>query len=46
MFATFNMGVGMLLVVAPEAVEDVLSRSGHGASRIGEISRPSGVRLM
>jgi phosphoribosylformylglycinamidine cyclo-ligase len=46
MFATFNMGVGMLLIVAPEAVEDVLSRSGHGASRIGEISRPSGVRLM
>jgi len=46
MFATFNMGVGMLLVAAPEAVEDVLSRSGHGASRIGEITRPSGVRLM
>jgi phosphoribosylformylglycinamidine cyclo-ligase len=46
MFATFNMGVGMLLVVEPEAVEDVLSRSGHGASRIGEITRPSGVRLM
>jgi phosphoribosylformylglycinamidine cyclo-ligase len=46
MFATFNMGVGMLLVVASEAVEDVLSRCGHGASRIGEISSPSGVRLM
>jgi phosphoribosylformylglycinamidine cyclo-ligase len=46
MFATFNMGVGMLLVVAPEAIEDVLSRSGHGASRIGEVSSPSGVRLM
>jgi phosphoribosylformylglycinamidine cyclo-ligase len=46
MFATFNMGVGMLLVVAPEAVEDVLSRSRHGASRIGEVSSPSGVRLM
>jgi phosphoribosylformylglycinamidine cyclo-ligase len=46
MFATFNMGVGMLLVVAPDAVEDVLSRSGHGASRIGEVSSPSGVRLM
>jgi phosphoribosylformylglycinamidine cyclo-ligase len=45
MFATFNMGVGMVLVVAPEAVEDVLARSG-GASRIGEVSRPSGVRLM
>jgi phosphoribosylformylglycinamidine cyclo-ligase len=46
MFATFNMGVGMLLIVAPEAVEDVLSRSGHEASRIGEVSSPSGVRLM
>jgi phosphoribosylformylglycinamidine cyclo-ligase len=46
MFATFNMGVGMLLVVAPEAVEGVLSRSRHGASRIGEVSSPSGVRLM
>lgn len=46
MFATFNMGVGMVLVVAPEAVEDVLSRGGHGASRIGEVSSPSGVRLM
>jgi phosphoribosylformylglycinamidine cyclo-ligase len=46
MFATFNMGVGMLLIMAPDAAEDVLSRSGHGASRIGEISRPSGVRLM
>jgi phosphoribosylformylglycinamidine cyclo-ligase len=46
MFATFNMGVGMVLVVAPEAVEDVLSRSGHGASRIGEVSSPSGIRLM
>jgi phosphoribosylformylglycinamidine cyclo-ligase len=46
MFATFNMGVGMLLVVAPEAVEDVLSRSGDSASRIGEVSSPSGVRLM
>jgi phosphoribosylformylglycinamidine cyclo-ligase len=46
MFATFNMGVGMLLLVAPESVEDVLSRSGHGAFRIGEVSSQSGVRLM
>jgi phosphoribosylformylglycinamidine cyclo-ligase len=46
MFATFNMGVGMLLIVAPEAVEEVLARSVHEASRIGEVSGPSGVRLV
>ena len=46
MFATFNMGVGMMLLVAPEAVEEVLARSGHEAFRIGEVSSPSGVRLM
>jgi phosphoribosylformylglycinamidine cyclo-ligase len=46
MFATFNMGVGMLLVVAPEAVEDVRARSGHEAFRIGEVSPPSGIHLV
>jgi phosphoribosylformylglycinamidine cyclo-ligase len=46
MFGTFNMGVGMLLVVAPEAVEEVRARSGHEAFRIGEVSSPSGVRLV
>jgi phosphoribosylformylglycinamidine cyclo-ligase len=46
MFATFNMGVGMLLVVAPEAVEEVQARSGHEAFRIGEVSSPSGVHLV
>ena len=46
MFATFNMGVGMLLVVAPEAVEEVRARSGHEAFRIGEVSSPSGVHLV
>jgi phosphoribosylformylglycinamidine cyclo-ligase len=46
MFATFNMGVGMLLLVAPEAVDEVLARSSNEASRIGEVSSPSGVRLM
>jgi phosphoribosylformylglycinamidine cyclo-ligase len=46
MFATFNMGVGMLLVVAPEAVEDVRARIGHGAFRIGEVSSPSGVHIV
>jgi phosphoribosylformylglycinamidine cyclo-ligase len=46
MFATFNMGVGMLLLVAPEVVEEVVARSGHEAFRIGEVSSPSGVHLV
>jgi phosphoribosylformylglycinamidine cyclo-ligase len=46
MFATFNMGVGMLLLVAPEAVEEVVARSGHEAFRIGEVARISGVHLV
>jgi phosphoribosylformylglycinamidine cyclo-ligase len=46
MFATFNMGVGMLLLVAPQAVEEVVARSGHEALRIGEVSSPSGVHLV
>jgi phosphoribosylformylglycinamidine cyclo-ligase len=46
MFATFNMGVGMLLLAAPEVVEEVVARSGHEAFRIGEVSSPSGVHLM
>jgi phosphoribosylformylglycinamidine cyclo-ligase len=46
MFATFNMGVGMLLLVAPGPVEEVVARSGHEAFRIGEVSSPSGVHLM
>jgi phosphoribosylformylglycinamidine cyclo-ligase len=46
MFATFNMGVGMLLLVAPQVVEEVRARSGHEAFRIGEVSSPSGVHLV
>jgi len=46
MFATFNMGVGMLLLVAPDAVDEVRARSSHEAFRIGEVSSPSGIRLM
>lgn len=46
MFATFNMGIGMVLVVAPDALEDVLSRSGHEAFRIGEVARSSGVHFV
>jgi phosphoribosylformylglycinamidine cyclo-ligase len=35
---TFNLGIGMTLVVAPDAVEDVI-RAGDGAYRIGEVRR-------
>jgi phosphoribosylformylglycinamidine cyclo-ligase len=46
MFDTFNMGIGMVLLVGPEVAEDVLARSGHPAFRIGEVSASPGVRLM
>jgi phosphoribosylformylglycinamidine cyclo-ligase len=46
MFATFNMGIGMLLLVAPESVADVVDRVAHAAFRIGEIAAGSGVRLV
>ena len=46
LFATFNMGVGMLFVVAPDAAPDVLARSAHGAFRIGEVTSGSGVRVV
>ena len=46
MFATFNMGIGMLLLVAPGSVEDVLGRDAHEAFRLGEVSSRPGVHLM
>jgi phosphoribosylformylglycinamidine cyclo-ligase len=49
MFSTFNMGVGMVLVVAPEHVDEVLERgapgSGASASRIGVVTARAGVRV-
>ena len=45
MFATFNMGVGMVLVVPADAVEAVLDLAGHDASRIGSVTPGSGVRF-
>ena len=45
MFATFNMGVGMVLVVAPEMVGQVLVRA-EGASRIGRVVPEPGFRLV
>jgi len=44
MFATFNMGIGMVLVVGPDEVDDVLSRAG-GSTRIGDVVPGSGLRI-
>jgi phosphoribosylformylglycinamidine cyclo-ligase len=46
MFSTFNMGLGMVLVVAPGSVETVLGSAGHPAFRIGEVTSGSGVRIV
>ena len=45
MFATFNMGIGFVLVVPPGSVEDVLARSGPQAYRLGEVTTGQGIRL-
>jgi phosphoribosylformylglycinamidine cyclo-ligase len=45
MFATFNMGVGMVLVVDADDAEQVLDRAGETAFRIGRVVRGSGVRI-
>ncbi|HEX9257425.1 MAG TPA: phosphoribosylformylglycinamidine cyclo-ligase [Actinomycetota bacterium] len=44
MLATFNMGIGMVLVVGPDEVDDVLTRAG-GSTRIGDVVPGSGVRI-
>jgi phosphoribosylformylglycinamidine cyclo-ligase len=43
MLGTFNMGVGMVLVVAPDAVAGVLAGAGPAASRIGDVVAGAGV---
>jgi phosphoribosylformylglycinamidine cyclo-ligase len=45
MFATFNMGVGMVLVVPTETADAVLDVAGHPAYRIGAVTAAAGVRL-
>lgn len=45
MFKTFNMGIGMIIVVAPEEVDAVLG-AGVGAFRIGDIVVGEGVELV
>jgi phosphoribosylformylglycinamidine cyclo-ligase len=44
MFGTFNMGIGMVLVIGPDEVDPVLSRVA-GSTRIGEVIPGSGVRI-
>jgi phosphoribosylformylglycinamidine cyclo-ligase len=45
LFRTFNMGLGMLLVVPPEALDEVLARGEGSSFLVGEVHRGSGVRV-
>ena len=48
MFRVFNMGIGFVLIVAPDAAEDTLARlraSGETACRLGEVVVGEGVTL-
>jgi phosphoribosylformylglycinamidine cyclo-ligase len=46
MFATFNMGIGMVLIVAPDQASEVLRRCTPEAFAIGQVSADGGVRLV
>jgi len=43
LYGTFNMGVGMALVVAADRAPEVLEAAGPGAARIGEVVPGAGV---
>jgi phosphoribosylformylglycinamidine cyclo-ligase len=45
MFRTFNMGVGMIIIVAASDADAVLS-AGLGAFRMGQIVKGNGVDLV
>jgi phosphoribosylformylglycinamidine cyclo-ligase len=45
LFGTFNMGLGMVLVVAPEHVEAVLERA-DGAVRVGTVVPGAAVEIV
>jgi phosphoribosylformylglycinamidine cyclo-ligase len=44
MFATFNMGIGMVVVVAPDRAAETVARA-PGASLIGRVTPGAGVRI-
>jgi phosphoribosylformylglycinamidine cyclo-ligase len=46
LYATFNMGIGMVLVVSPDHAGDVAGRSSHAARPIGRVISGGGVRLV
>jgi phosphoribosylformylglycinamidine cyclo-ligase len=46
MFSTFNMGIGMVLVVDPADADEAIEGSEHAAFRVGDVVRGSGVRLV
>ena len=46
MFSTFNMGLGMVLVVDPADADEAIERSRHAAFRIGDVVEGAGVRLV
>ena len=45
LFATFNMGVGMVLVAGPDDADEILARASHAAYRIGRVTTSPGVRI-
>ena len=46
LLSTFNMGLGMLLVVEPTSADDVMARTTHRAFRVGEVTAGPGVRVV